>query len=152
MPDATQPIRSDLMWGFLRAFTWMDRALQENLAARGYAPLGGTESQIMFFVASGINRASEIARQLGISRQAIHKATTTLIERELIALEDDPRDRRGKVIVFRPEGRAQRLDAVEIIERLERELEARIGTRRLKNCASAIRQDWGDPPIFGRGE
>ena len=140
------------MSGLLRGFRWLDRALQENLAARGWAPLSGTESEIMFFVGAGIDRPSEIARQLGISRQAVHKATATLIERKLVALDDDPSDGRGKVIVFSAEGAAQRREAAEVVKQLERELEARIGKRLVETCANALRRDWGDPPIFESGD
>ena len=148
-PEASEK-RPALMSGLLRGFRWLDHALQENLAARGWAPLSGTESEIMFLVGAGIDRPSEIARQLGISRQAIHKATRTLIERKLVALEDDSSDGRGKVIVFSAEGAAERRDALEIVQQLERELEARIGKRLLEACASALRRDWGDPPILER--
>ena len=105
----------------------------------------------MFLVGAGIDRPSEIARQLRLSRQAIHKATRVLVERKLIALEDDPRDGRGVVIVFSAEGAAQRRDAEEIVLQLERELEARIGKRLIEACASTLGRDWGDPPIFERG-
>ncbi len=142
----------ELMWRLLRGFRWLDRALQEGLAARGWAPLSGTESEILFFVGSGIRRPSDLARQLGISRQAVHKATRTLVERRLVALEDDPRDGRGKVIVFSPEGAAQRRDAEAIAKQLMRELEARIGKHRLEACATALERDWGDPPVFERGD
>ena len=74
--------------------------------------------------------------------------TGDLAERKLLSLADDPDDGRGKRIVFRAEGEAQRRDALEIIERLERELEARIGKRALDACARALRADWGEPPIF----
>lgn len=148
-PVSAHPtMRSDLIWGLLRGFRWLDSALQENLATRGYARLGATESQIMLFVAASVARPSEIARQLGLSRQAIHKATGVLIERKLVSLVDDPADGRGKVIVFRADGEAQRRDALEIIERLEQELESRIGKRRLEACAHALREDWGEPPAF----
>ena len=138
------------MWGLLQGFRWLDRALQQSRDARGWAPIGGTESQIMFFVAAGTNRPSEIARQLGISRQAVHKAVHTLVERKLVVLEDDPNDRRGRVIAFSAEGAAERRDTQDIIVQLERELEARIGKRALEACKSALRRDWGEPPVLDR--
>lgn len=140
--------RTDLMWGMLRGFSWLERCLQENLAARGWPPNGGTESQIMTFVAVGIDRPAEIARRLGMSRQAIHKATKVLIERQLVRLDDDPTDGRGKVIVFAPEGAAHRDDATEIVEQIMDELETRLGARRLSTCAKTLRLDWGEFPIF----
>ena len=144
--------RADLLWGFLRAFRWLDHALQENFAARGHAPLGSTESQIMLFVAAGIDRPTEIAQQLGVSRQAVHKALALLAERELVALEDDPADGRSKRVVFSPGGEAQRRDAVLIIDRLEQELESRLGKTLFEACAKALRRDWGEPPCFETGD
>ena len=148
-PDALD--RGDLMWGLLRGFRWLDRALQQSRDERGWAPIGGTESQIMFFVATGTSRPSEIARQLGISRQAVHKAVHTLVERKLVVLEDDPNDRRGTVVAFSADGAAERRDTHDIILQLERELEARIGKRAFGACKNALQLDWGEPPHLHGG-
>ena len=140
------PHRTDLMWGLIQAFGWMDRCLQENLAARGWQPASRTESAIMLFVDQGMTSPADIARALGVSRQAIHQATTSMIERGLVVLETDPSDGRRKVLGFPPSGEAIGRDAVEIIAGMERELEARLGKKRLEGLRDALKQGWGEIP------
>ena len=67
MASTEEAHRTDLMWGLIRAFGWMDRCLQENLAARGWQPLSRTESSIMLFVDQGTTSPVVIAQALGIS-------------------------------------------------------------------------------------
>ena len=149
MPEKREAPRTDLMWGLLQAFTWMDRCLQQNLAARGWQPLSRTESEIMLFVDRGVTSPVDIARALGVSRQAINQATKALIERGLIALDADPSDGRRKVLTFPPSGEAIGRDAVEIIRGMERELERRLGKRRLDALRTAVKEGWGDLPEIG---
>ncbi len=134
------------MWGLLQGFSWMDRCLQENLAARGWQPLSRTESEIMFFVDQGVTSPVDIARALGVSRQAINQATTSMIERGLIVLEIDPTDGRRKVLSFPRSGAAIGRDAIEIIRGMERELEERLGKRRIDALRSALKESWGALP------
>lgn len=146
MASREGPHRTDLMWGLIRAFGWMDRCLQENLAARGWQPLSRTESEIMLFVDQGTTSPVDIARALGVSRQAINQATTSMIERGLVVLETDPSDGRRKVLGFPPSGEAIGRDAVEIIVGMERELEKRLGKKRLDTVRSALTKSWGEVP------
>ena len=149
MPE-NQIVRTDLMWGLLQAFSWMDRCLQENLAARGWQPLGRLESEIMFFVSAGTTSPVDIARALGVSRQAINQATKGMIARGLIALEEDPSDGRRKVLTFPPSGYDIGRDGIEIIEGMERELERRLGKKKLDALRAALAQGFGELPEIPR--
>lgn len=143
--------RADLMWGLLQAFSWMDRCLQQNLADRGWQPLSRTESEIMLFVAQGTTSPVDIARALGVSRQAINQATKGLIERGMVALEPDPNDGRRKVLSFPDSDFAIGDDAAQIIRGMERELERRLGKRKLDALRRAVGEDWGGLPEIPRG-
>jgi len=149
MAKTEETQRADLMWGLLQAFTWMDRCLQENLAARGWQPLSRTESEIMVFIDQGMTSPVDIAHALGVSRQAINQATKSLIERGLVVLEADPADGRRKVLTFPPSGEAIGQDAVEIIRGMERELEKRLGKRRIDALRDAVKENWGEIPEIG---
>ncbi|MDJ0786450.1 MAG: MarR family transcriptional regulator [Myxococcota bacterium] len=146
MASVEGPHRTDLMWGLIRAFGWMDRCLQENLAARGWQPLSRTESSIMLFVDQGTTSPVDIARALGVSRQAINQATKSMIERGLLVLETDPSDGRRKVLGFPPSGEAIGRDAVEIIAGMERELAERLGKTRLEALRTTLAKSWGEVP------
>ena len=60
-----------LMRGLLRAYYWMDESLQNGLQQAGYAPRTRTQTMILINISDGITRAAELARVLGVSRQAI---------------------------------------------------------------------------------
>jgi len=150
MARTEEPHRTDLMWGLIQAFGWMDRCLQENLAARGWQPLSRTESSIMLFVDQGTTSPVDIARALAVSRQAVNQATKSMIERGLIVLETDPSDGRRKVLGFPPSGKAIGRDAVEIMRGMEREIEKRLGKKRLDTLRSALTKSWGEVPEIGK--
>jgi DNA-binding MarR family transcriptional regulator len=138
------------MWGLIGAFGWMDRCLQDNLAARGWQPLSRTESSIMLFVDQGTISPVDIARALGVSRQAVNQATKSMVERGLVVLDTDPSDGRRKVLGIPPSGEAIGRDAVEIIVGMERELEKRLGKKRLDTLRSALTKSWGEVPEIER--
>src|SRR3546814_1871220 len=79
------------MSGLLHAFYWMDEGLQNHLRAAGMPAVSRTQSLIMTNVADGVTRPAELARRLGISRQAVQQLLADLQTRGLIALVADPR-------------------------------------------------------------
>ena len=147
----SEPDRSSeplLMWSLLRSFIWLDRALQANMAERGWTPLSRAESQIMLLASAGITRSTEISKALGLSRQAINQTIKHLVSRRLVTLVEDPEDRRCKIIEFADAGQAIRTDALDIIANLEAYLSERLGARELDQLKAAVDQDWGEPPVL----
>ena len=67
-----------LMRGLLRAYYWMDESLQNGLQQAGYAPRTRTQTMILINISDGITRAAELARVLGVSRQAIQQQINEL--------------------------------------------------------------------------
>ncbi len=55
----------------LQAFYWFDDGLQAHLQARGWAHVTRPQSMVMVNIVTGIRRPSDIARNLGVSRQAV---------------------------------------------------------------------------------
>lgn len=68
-----------LMRGLLHGFYWCDESLQNLLKAAGKPELSRTRSMIMVNISDGITRPADLARNIGISRQAIQQ---TLVEME----------------------------------------------------------------------
>src|SRR3546814_17847914 len=89
------------MSGLLHAFYWMDEGLQNHLRAAGMPAVSRTQSLIMTNVADGVTRPAELARRLGISRQAVQQLLADLQTRGLIELVADPADARAKVLRHR---------------------------------------------------
>lgn len=71
--------------------------------------------------------ASQIGRELGITRQGAGKIVSTLVERDYLALAASSTDRREKVVVLTPRAfdylAAQRM----AVQRIEQELQSVLG-------------------------
>jgi DNA-binding MarR family transcriptional regulator len=82
----------------------------------------------VFFLAMREQRTiSEIARIIGISRQAVQKSVQRLMALGVLGMQDMPDNKRDKLVVFTDRGKLASKSAVEMIEKLEREVEATIG-------------------------
>ena len=135
-----------LMSGLLHAYYWMDESLQAQLQAAGMPPLSRTQSQIMTNIADGVNRPSEMARRLGISRQAVQQLLSDLQQRELVELIPDPADARAKVIRYSSHGQKIAKVTIKALERIDAEIEARLGAQALQQLRQLlVESDWGEP-------
>jgi len=142
MADA-QP--SYLLVPLLRAFIWFDEGLQTYLRSKGWNAVTRPQSMVMATVAMGCVKPSEIARTLGISRQAIHLTINQMIEMDLLELVIDPQDRRAKIVSISKSGQKRRQDARAAMEYLTAELERRIGKQNVLNLAKSLNAEWGAP-------
>ena len=129
----------------LQAFCWFDDGLQAHLQAKGWGQVTRPQSMVMVNFVTGVLRPSEIARNLGISRQAIHSTIAQMVDMGMLELKDDPADGRSKVIAITPKGVAMRADANEAVQALTAELGRRIGKAHVANLAAALSCDWGAP-------
>lgn len=132
----------------LQGYEWFDEGLQRGLRARGWPILTRPESMIMHHVILGMVRPSDIARALGLTRQAVHSTIAQIVEKGVFELVPDPSDRRIKAVGLTETGKAMRADAQMIVTYLAEQLGQRIGQKRLANLAEAFTQDWGAAPDY----
>lgn len=132
----------------LQGFYWFDEGLQNYLQARGWPEVTRPQSMVMANIVLGVDRPSDIARRLGVSRQAIHTTISQMIDLGMLALADDPKDRRTKVCVLTPVGEDMRHDAQEAMQILAAELSRRLGKRQVAETAALLVGDWGAPVTF----
>jgi DNA-binding MarR family transcriptional regulator len=134
---------SYLIVPLLQGFEWFDEGLQRSLQARGWPQLTRPESMVMIHVILDITRPADIARSLGLTRQAVHTTISQIVAKGIFDLKDDPSDRRIKVVALTAEGRAMRRDAQAAVKYLADRLTERIGERHVQNLRDAFAQDWG---------
>ncbi len=139
-----------LMVSFLEAFMWLDRALQENLRALGLPSVRGLESMVMIYTAVGVQRPSDFARVLGVTRQSINSAVRDLEQKKLIELTPDPDDGRCKIVRFAKAGEPVHLKAAEIMRMLESSLNDRFGDEAMDTLTKVLEAEWGPIPIFAK--
>lgn len=136
-----------LMINILHAFYWFDEALQAALRASGSTTLSRTQSLVLCDIASGEHRASRLARNLGVTRQAINQVLNSMQRLGIIVTRPDPDDSRASLVDFSDEAEPLRQAGIRALKRLEKELAYRIGAGNLEGLRRALAADWGDPPI-----
>ena len=132
-----------LMRSLLRAYYWMDESLQNGLQRAGYAPRTRTQTMILINISNGITRAAELARVLGVSRQAIQQQINELERDELVTQIPDPDDRRANRIVFSEKGSQLINAALDTLREAEQTLSQRIGWDSVSQLRRALSADWG---------
>ncbi len=146
-PGGPSPARHLLMIGLLSAVYWFDEALQAGLAARGWSRVSRIQSLVLANMASGVNRAGQLAKNLGVSRQSMSQTLAEMDERGLIDIAPDPTDKRARIVTFSAQSAPLRDDAVTILKTIEATLASRIGDRRLEALTEAASADWGPSPV-----
>lgn len=133
----------------LQGFVWLDEGLQNYLRAQGWPRVTRPQSMLMALVAQGVRRPSEIARNLGVSRQAVHTTLGRMVELGILALVDDPEDRRSKLVVISERGAKMRECAQRAMLLMAQELRSRIGAKSLGDLQAALAAEWGPPMDWG---
>ena len=127
----------------MTADQWLSASLLHLMRARGHDDLTGAHLAFFAFLECGLTHASDVARRMGISRQAVYKVTRDLERIGVLCLEADPTDRRQKVIRMTDRGDRVALDARASLEEIEKRLEERIGLVAVGHLRQALMSDWG---------
>ena len=146
--DRTEDLPPEvLMRGLLRAYYWMDESLQNGLQRAGYRPRTRTQTMILIHISNGVTRAAELARALGVSRQAIQQQINDLEADDLVTQIPDPTDKRANRIVFSEHGSALINQAMETLRGAEQTLAMRLGYESVSQLRRGLMSDWG--PVIG---
>jgi DNA-binding MarR family transcriptional regulator len=136
-----------LMRGLLRAYYWMDESMQNGLIQAGFQPRTRTQTMILVNISNGITRAAELARVLGVSRQAIQQQINELEAEDLVTQIPDPDDRRANRIMFSERGARFMNIALASLRQAEQALAIRLGYDAVRQLRNTLATDWG--PIIG---
>ena len=141
MVSRQQPLR--IFSGLVKAIDWYDVSLQTILENFNLASFNRTQSMILVHIAREIKRPSEIAREMGTTRQNIHAMANQLIESHIIKQVDDPLDGRAKLYEFSDDAIELRDTVLHILSHLDSVLAARVGTDTVQALHKAFSVDWG---------
>lgn len=145
---------NQLIIALFQRFCWLDEGLQARLHERGWPDVNRPQSMVMINIVSGIVRPSDIARNLGVSRQAIHSTINQMVKLGIVRLDVDPDDRRHMIVSLTETGTRMRKDAQRAMDALTAQIAARIGQDRFDALFDALEADWGHnferAPAVGR--
>ena len=134
---------NELILALFQRFCWLDEGLQARLRSLGWPNVSRPQSMVMTNIVTGINRPSDIARNLGISRQAIHNTINQMVRLDMVSLEPDPDDKRHHIVSLTETGLAMRRDAQAAMEELGTQVAAKLGHERFDGLLAALEADWG---------
>src|SRR3546814_2244279 len=99
---------------------------------------------VMTNIVSGIVRPSDIARNLGVSRQAIHNTINQLVKLGMVELAPDPADRRHVIVSLTETGAQMRQDAQRAMDQPADQHAERLGHARFHALLATLEPDWRD--------
>ncbi|KQZ62270.1 MarR family transcriptional regulator [Sphingopyxis sp. Root1497] len=135
---------NQLIIALFQRFCWMDEGLQARLHDRGWPDVNRPQSMVMTNIVSGVVRPSDIARNLGLSRQAIHSTINQMVKLDIVRMETDPDDRRHMIVSLTETGARMRKDAQRAMDALTAQIAEVLGQDRFDALLAALEDDWGD--------
>ena len=135
---------NQLIIALFQRFCWLDEGLQARLHDHGWPDVNRPQSMVMTNNVSGVVRPSDIARNLGVSRQAIHSTINQMVKLGIVQLEVDPADRRHMIVSLTDLGTRMREDAQRSMDALSAQIAARLGQDRFDALLAALEADWGE--------
>lgn len=143
----TEPAPPPLGQVLLNANQWISSGMIHLMHERGHTELGPAHLTFFSHLNCGVTQASDVARRMGISRQAVYKITKELQEMDILSLEADPDDGRQKIISMTERGERVALDSRACLEVIEGRLAEKIGQENFDTLFSVLSSEWG--PAFG---
>jgi len=98
--------------------------LSHRLAAEHGVRIAPSQLGFLSALICGENTASDIARRLGVSRQAAQRQVSEMVAAGYLTLSEDPQRRNQRLIAFTPPGRALIARCRAILAELDRDLAA----------------------------
>ena len=135
---------NQLIIALFQRFCWLDEGLQARLHDHGWPDVNRPQSMVMTNIVSGIVRPSDIARNLGVSRQAIHSTIGQMVKLGIVQMEVDPADRRHMIVSLTDLGTRMRKDAQRSMDELTAQIAAVLGQDKFDALLAALEADWGD--------
>lgn len=126
-----------------RAHTWFQQGLLKRFQETEWEALTAADLNLLASLNCGATHGSELARRLGVSRQAVNKLLTNLVDIGAVQLEVDPEKRNQKIIVITPKGESLIHLALEEMENLERKIAQKIGPKDASALRRLLEKDWG---------
>ena len=138
-----------LLRTLVHAAYWLDDGLQAHMQRHAGVSLPRAQSMAMVYLTEGVDRPSDLAVKLDVSKQAAQQVLKELKSKGIIDVQPDPDNGRQKRVTLTAYGRELRGIAQQGLFNLEAELNRRIGTKNLLALRRALDADWGEPPQAG---
>ena len=128
----------------LKRSSWFEDKVLEKARLHGYDRITPAMSRMFGHMSGQPIGISELARRLGVSRQAVHKTASEAAELGLIEFVPDPNHARIVRLQFSQAGWAMSTQAAKNFDEIEDTLKARLGSRHLNQLKRLLAMAWDE--------
>ncbi|MBQ0959812.1 MarR family transcriptional regulator [Ideonella sp. 4Y11] len=121
---------------------WLEERLYERAAHNGYGDITPAMARLFPLLATRPLGLSDLARRLGVSRQAVHKLALEAAALGYVAFIDSPDDARVKLLAYTDKGRAMARSAEQELQRIEARLVRHMGAANLAQLKALLAMAW----------
>ena len=121
---------------------WMEARLYARADEHGFGDITPAMTRLFTTLAGRAQNLSELARRLGVSRQAVHRLASEAAALGYVAFEDIPGDGRSKRLAFTARGQRMAEQAEVEVRRIEASVAAQLGEERLSQLKALLDAAW----------
>ncbi|MBL4799529.1 MAG: winged helix-turn-helix transcriptional regulator [Oleispira sp.] len=123
----------------------LDSKMQMKRKGTLWEDVRPSDAKLFLLTARHQRSIADLAKALGISRQAAHKSVKRLLDRDVVELRQFPGNNRDKIVVITDAGNTARIMVAKSLGAIESEIEERIGKKRLEEFRQTL-LDLNDEP------
>jgi DNA-binding MarR family transcriptional regulator len=112
-------------------FRSIEEGVASRMTARGWPRLGRAQMTAMLALAEDSTSMAQLARRLGVSRQAVHQTVKQLDAWNYVVRQSEARVDGTQIVRLTPAGRHLGIDLTDAIEETEKALEETLGVGRM---------------------
>lgn len=132
-PELEALKRANVLQVLLKCARLVDeRAIARVNAAAGRSVLRRSVTNLLPHISFEGTRVGDLARRVGVTKQAVSKVVGELEAEGLVELVPDPADGRSKLVRFTQQGAAAIRHGLGVLSELERELARSVGETRMR--------------------
>jgi DNA-binding MarR family transcriptional regulator len=131
---------ADLAQLLLGGFRVLADQATAELVARGYEEIRPVHEFALQAILSGVDNASDLGRRMAVTKQAAAKTIAALEERNYVAREPDPADKRRMRLYVTDHGLAMLREGEEIFDSLREQWEQQVGAALLGQVETTLRR------------
>jgi DNA-binding MarR family transcriptional regulator len=121
---------------------WFAEEIMKGIRGSDYGFITPAQSRLLAHMGGKPCSMAELARRLGVSRQAVHKTVIELVRRDILALYDDPERGNSKLVVYTEHGKKINRAGAAIIEKIEHRLASQLGENALDQLKTLLAARW----------
>ena len=117
---------------------WMDERNAELRQETGFADATPAEAKLFASLRGRDRSISELARSLGVSRQAVHHTAHRLVRAGVVTLTPAEHSRREKLVRITAAGRQAQKMAANNLQQIESEVAGHLSSKQLEQLRSTL--------------